>query len=100
MLYCRSFASLADFTNRVLYVKASLADRRKRKAYPYIEDTALHKRSWELTLKSSILSTHSNIERFTYKLQNNCVLQYVVDDILQSLELVESANNVVDNWKS
>jgi len=45
MPYCCSFAGLADFTNRVSYVKASSADRQKRKAYPYVEDTALHKRS-------------------------------------------------------
>jgi hypothetical protein len=45
-------------------------------------------------------STHSNIERFTYRLQNSCVPQYVVDDILRSLELVDSANDVADNRKS
>jgi hypothetical protein len=100
MLYCRSFAGLADFTNRVSYVKASSADRWKRKAHPYIENTALHKRSRELTPKSSVLSTHSNIKRFTCKLQNNCVLQYVVDDILQSLKLVESVDNIANNRKS
>jgi hypothetical protein len=47
-----------------------------------------------------VSSTYSNIKRFTYKLQNNCVLQYVVNDILQSLELVESTDDVADNRKS
>jgi hypothetical protein len=47
-----------------------------------------------------VSSTHSNIERFTCRLQNNCVPQYVVDDILRSLELVESADDVADNRKS
>jgi hypothetical protein len=60
----------------------------------------LYKHSQELTPKSSVLSTYLNIKRFTYKLQNNCVLQYIVNDILQSLELVESADDVADNQKS
>jgi len=47
-----------------------------------------------------VLSTHSNIKRFTCRLQNNCVLQYVVDNILRSLELVESTDDVADNRKS
>jgi hypothetical protein len=97
MLYCCSFAGLTDFTNRVSYEKASLADFWKRKAHPYVEDIALYKRSRELTPRSSVLSTHLNIERFTCRLQNSCVPQYAVDDILQSLELVDNVDDVVDN---
>ena len=41
MLYCCSFAGLADFTNRVSYEKASLVDPWKRKARHHVEDIAL-----------------------------------------------------------
>jgi hypothetical protein len=52
MLYYRSFASLANFTNRVSYKKASSADSRKRKPHHYVESTAPHKRSRSTSIET------------------------------------------------
>jgi hypothetical protein len=79
MPYCRSFAGLANFTNRVSYKKASSADPRKRKARHHVEDTAPQKRGRSRPCFSSTSSSNSPI---------------------YSRELVDRADDVADNGKS